>query len=132
MTRLAPYQSRPEDAANADAYYDASESKRYHLNTEVAQKQLELTCRALDFLALGQTAPSLQSPFLVADIGCGSGLSGDVLSKLGWPWIGLDVSQHMLQVGVLQQEPTVAALIFLYTGAVVFADLLYRHKNPFC
>lgn len=102
MTRLAPYTSRPEDAADADEYYDQSEANRYHVNPEVARKQLELTCRALDILALGPAAAcaALGSHCLIADIGCGSGLSGSVLSHLGWPWIGLDISQHMLQVRV--------------------------------
>ena len=32
------------------------------------------------------------------DIGCGSGLSGDVLSEAGHHWVGLDISPHMLDV----------------------------------
>jgi len=34
----------------------------------------------------------------VLDIGCGSGLSGEVLTDLGHQWIGLDISNAMLDV----------------------------------
>ena len=47
--------------------------------------------RALELLAL----PPGKSCFLL-DIGCGSGLSGGVLSDEGHTWIGFDISQAML------------------------------------
>lgn len=37
-------------------------------------------------------------PQLVLDIGCGSGLSGEVISSFGHQWIGVDISQSMLQI----------------------------------
>jgi len=39
-------------------------------------------------------------PKLVLDLGCGSGLSGEILSEHGHEWIGTDISQCMLDVAV--------------------------------
>lgn len=58
-----------------------------------------MTHRALEIL-------DLRSPSLVLDIGCGSGLSGEILSSIppeeGGPhqWIGLDVSPSMLEIAL--------------------------------
>lgn len=35
-------------------------------------------------------------PCLVLDVGCGSGLSGEMLSEYNHMWVGLDISKHML------------------------------------
>lgn len=37
-------------------------------------------------------------PLLILDIGCGSGLSGSVLEENGHYWMGIDISQAMLDV----------------------------------
>lgn len=61
-----------------------------------------MTNRALELL-------DLKSPSLILDIGCGSGLSGEILSEVppeeGGPhmWIGMDISPSMLDVA-LQRE----------------------------
>eukprot|EP00922_Rhytidocystis_sp_ex-Travisia-forbesii_P069216 GHVS01103267.1.p1 GENE.GHVS01103267.1~~GHVS01103267.1.p1 ORF type:complete len:250 (+),score=47.69 GHVS01103267.1:261-1010(+) len=41
-----------------------------------------------------------QGNSLVLDVGCGSGLSGEVLTGLGHQWIGVDLSPDMLAVSV--------------------------------
>lgn len=61
-----------------------------------------MTHRALELL-------SLTSPSLILDVGCGSGLSGEILSNVdpqdGGPhvWVGMDISASMLDVA-LQRE----------------------------
>jgi len=35
-------------------------------------------------------------PCLVLDIGCGSGLSGEMLSEYEHMWVGVDISENML------------------------------------
>jgi len=50
-----------------------------------------LANRALDILAI----PSNKSK-LILDIGCGSGISGNVLGENGHMWIGTDISKAML------------------------------------
>jgi 18S rRNA (guanine1575-N7)-methyltransferase len=35
-------------------------------------------------------------PCLILDIGCGSGLSGEVLEEEGHYWVGMDISPAML------------------------------------
>ena len=34
------------------------------------------------------------------DIGCGSGLSGEILTEEGYNWIGMDISPSMLATGL--------------------------------
>ena len=50
-----------------------------------------MTYRALELLnlPLGETA------FLL-DIGCGSGLSGEILDEEGHVWVGVDIAPSML------------------------------------
>lgn len=51
--------------------------------------------RAIELLALPEDEHSL-----ILDIGCGSGLSGEALEEANHTWIGLDISQSMLNVAV--------------------------------
>ena len=55
--------------------------------------QREITLRAIELLLLPPDQMSL-----ILDIGCGSGLSGQVLEEQGHVWVGCDVSRDMLQV----------------------------------
>lgn len=50
-----------------------------------------MTERCLELLLLPE-----DTPCLLLDIGCGSGLSGSVLEEDGHMWIGLDISSDML------------------------------------
>ena len=50
-----------------------------------------MTYRALELLAL----PEGQPAFLL-DIGCGSGLSGEILDEEGYIWAGVDIAPSML------------------------------------
>lgn len=49
--------------------------------------------RAIELLALPE-----DESCLILDIGCGSGISGDTLDEAGHVWIGIDISQSMLNV----------------------------------
>jgi 18S rRNA (guanine1575-N7)-methyltransferase len=55
--------------------------------------QAEIAERAIEMLAIPEGSPAF-----ILDIGCGSGLSGQVLEEAGYNWIGCDVSRDMLQV----------------------------------
>ena len=50
-----------------------------------------MTHRALELLSLPPDEPK----FLL-DIGCGSGLSGEILDEEGHVWVGVDISPSML------------------------------------
>lgn len=50
-----------------------------------------MTYRALELLNLS----SEDSAFLL-DIGCGSGLSGEILDEEGYTWVGCDIAPSML------------------------------------
>lgn len=42
--------------------------------------------------------PAPQTPSLILDVGCGSGLSGDSITSAGHHWIGIDISTSMLSM----------------------------------
>ncbi|XP_015885791.1 18S rRNA (guanine-N(7))-methyltransferase RID2 [Ziziphus jujuba] len=88
--------SRPELQAPPEIFYDDAEARKYTSSSRIIQIQGKLTKRALELLAL----PDDGVPKLLLDIGCGSGLSGEKLSKKGHQWIGLDISQSMLDVAL--------------------------------
>lgn len=54
--------------------------------------QVSMSERAVELLALPD------HPCLLLDLGCGSGLSGGVLEEQGHIWVGIDISQAMLDV----------------------------------
>jgi 2-polyprenyl-3-methyl-5-hydroxy-6-metoxy-1,4-benzoquinol methylase len=60
-------------------------------STRNQQIQAEMTYRALELLNLPPTEPA----FLL-DIGCGSGLSGEILDEEGYIWAGVDIAPSML------------------------------------
>ncbi|KAI1208933.1 S-adenosyl-L-methionine-dependent methyltransferase [Annulohypoxylon truncatum] len=91
--------SRPEDTLSADVHYNDSEARKYTTSSRIQNIQASMTNRALELL-------DLSSPSLILDVGCGSGLSGEILSSTppdeGGPhvWIGMDVSASMLDVAL--------------------------------
>ncbi|KAL1972428.1 hypothetical protein VTN31DRAFT_6842 [Thermomyces dupontii] len=94
--------SRPEEQAPPDLYYNDNESLKYTTSSRIQNVQAEMTHRALELL-------DLKSPSLILDVGCGSGLSGEILSSVppeqGGPhiWVGMDISPSMLDIA-LQRE----------------------------
>eukprot|EP00587_Corethron_hystrix_P007024 CAMPEP_0113314630 /NCGR_PEP_ID=MMETSP0010_2-20120614/10610_1 /TAXON_ID=216773 ORGANISM="Corethron hystrix, Strain 308" /NCGR_SAMPLE_ID=MMETSP0010_2 /ASSEMBLY_ACC=CAM_ASM_000155 /LENGTH=277 /DNA_ID=CAMNT_0000170947 /DNA_START=12 /DNA_END=841 /DNA_ORIENTATION=+ /assembly_acc=CAM_ASM_000155 len=94
--------SRPELTGSADLFYDASMARKYHTSSRMVGIQYEITKRAIELLCLPDPA-SDHGPSMVLDVGCGSGLSGSVLGRMGHAWVGCDVSGDMLNVANEQQ-----------------------------
>ncbi|KAN0063408.1 18S rRNA (guanine1575-N7)-methyltransferase [Thecaphora frezii] len=91
-----PAMSRPEHLAPPEIFYGDDEAAKYTANTRVQTIQAEMTERALELLML----PEHRKPALLLDIGCGSGLSGEILTEHGHEWIGMDIAPSMLEVAL--------------------------------
>lgn len=85
--------SRPEKQNAPELFYDDKEASKYHASSRMINIQSEIAERALEMLAL----PPGKS-CLILDIGCGSGLSGEILERHGHYWIGSDISTSMIGV----------------------------------
>lgn len=87
--------SRPEDTLPPDLFYNDVESRKYTTSSRIRSIQASMTNRALELLDLRQSS-------FILDVGCGSGLSGEILTNTedtdGGPhtWIGMDISSSML------------------------------------
>ncbi|CAK9151302.1 unnamed protein product [Ilex paraguariensis] len=88
--------SRPELQAPPEIFYNDEEARKYTSSSRIIEIQAQLSERAMELLAL----PDDGVPRLLLDIGCGSGLSGETLSENGHQWIGLDISQSMLNIAL--------------------------------
>ena len=84
---------RPENRGPPELFYNEEEARKYTCNSRMIEIQVSLAERALELLSLNEDEPKL-----LLDIGCGSGLSGDVLSEDGHYWVGFDISKAMLDV----------------------------------
>lgn len=85
--------SRPELTGHAAIFYNEREARKYDSSSRMIGVQREITERAIELLRLDDS-----KPHLILDIGCGSGLSGQVLEEKGHVWLGCDVSRDMLNV----------------------------------
>ncbi|KAI8384892.1 S-adenosyl-L-methionine-dependent methyltransferase [Radiomyces spectabilis] len=84
--------SRPEHIAPPEIFYGDDEARKYTDNSRIASIQAEMAYRALELLNLPP------GPAYLLDIGCGSGLSGEILEEEGHIWVGMDISPSMLDV----------------------------------
>eukprot|EP00128_Syssomonas_multiformis_P003046 Colp12_sorted_trinity150504_noHs@21136 len=87
--------SRPEHLAPPELFYNEDEAQKYSQNTRIIEIQNKMSQRAVELLALPEDRPCF-----ILDIGCGSGLSGEVLSDDGHVWVGCDISPAMLDVAL--------------------------------
>lgn len=83
-------------ASPPDLYYNDNESAKYTTSSRIQNIQASMTHRAIELLGLTE-------PSFILDVGCGSGLSGEILSEDDHTWIGLDISPSMLDIA-LQRE----------------------------
>lgn len=89
--------SRPEELAPPEIFYNDSESKKYTESTRVQHIQAKMTLRALELLNIPDNS-------FILDVGCGSGLSGEILSEEGnHMWCGVDISPSMLATGLTRE-----------------------------
>jgi 18S rRNA (guanine1575-N7)-methyltransferase len=82
-----------------DLHYNDTEARKYTTSSRIQNIQASMTHRALELL-------DLQDPSMILDVGCGSGLSGEILSSIdpsqGGPhiWVGMDISASMLDIAL--------------------------------
>ncbi|GJD12497.1 Probable 18S rRNA (guanine-N(7))-methyltransferase [Galdieria sulphuraria] len=106
--------SRPEYLAPPEIYYDDQQAKKYLTNTRINEVQRSLTERALELLCLRPNQKSL-----LLDLGCGSGLSGDVITEEGHEDVEgdlvlLDLGQGLpLRTGIFDGAISVSAIQWL-------------------
>lgn len=89
--------SRPEDLLPPDLYYNDVESGKYTTSSRIQAIQSSMTHRALELL-------DLSSPSFILDVGCGSGLSGEILSEDGHIWVGMDIAPSMLDIALQRED----------------------------
>jgi 18S rRNA (guanine1575-N7)-methyltransferase len=74
--------SRPELTGHASLFYNERESKKYDSSSRMVSIQREITHRAIELLKLDSNSTTENNgggrPSLILDVGCGSGLSGQV------------------------------------------------------
>mmetsp|Transcript_26109 Transcript_26109/g.62701 ORF Transcript_26109/g.62701 Transcript_26109/m.62701 type:complete len:140 (-) Transcript_26109:567-986(-) len=87
--------SRPELTGHASLFYNAKEARKYDSSSRMVGIQREITERAIELLKLPSPGPREKGgrPSFILDVGCGSGLSGQVLEEHGHIWVGCDVSR---------------------------------------
>lgn len=78
-------------------FYNDSEASKYTSSSRIQSIQSEMALRCLELLSL-PVDPSTGEPLpqMILDIGCGSGLSGEVIEEQGHEWVGMDISGSML------------------------------------
>ncbi|GIQ79771.1 uncharacterised protein family, methyltransferase, Williams-Beuren syndrome [Kipferlia bialata] len=101
--------SRPENSGPPEYWYQGDEAQKYTHGTRIGQVQVEMAERCLQLLALPD-----ETPRLLLDIGCGSGISGDVLHEHGHNWVGMDIAPDMLKAA--QERETTGELVHANMG----------------
>jgi len=90
---------RPEHTAPPEVFYNSDEALKYTRNTRIMEIQATMSERAIEMLNLSDEQPNM-----ILDVGCGSGLSGECLTENGDYWVGVDISEAMVNVAVDERE----------------------------
>ena len=85
---------RPEHTGPAALYYNDTEAEKYSNNIHMIEVQSHMAERALQLLGIEEG----NDDCLILDVGCGSGISGSVLTDNGYEWVGIDLSLSMLNI----------------------------------
>lgn len=85
---------RPEHIAPPEIFYDFDEANKYTQNSRIMGIQESMTNRAMELLELREN----DGTQLILDLGCGSGLSSQCIEEHGHKWIGVDISEAMINV----------------------------------
>lgn len=122
---------RPENEMPPQCFYDEKEATKYTNCTRIIKIQSEMSERCLELLNIpdltltppqkGPQTPqtiteflnSPKNPQFILDLGCGSGLSGDMISQYGHLWWGFDISPNMLDIALQRDTP----------GEIMLSDL---------
>ena len=95
--------SRPEHLMPPECYYNEDEAVKYTNCTRIINVQAEMAQRCMELIGIskeeGDKAKAEESLFIL-DLGCGSGLSGEVISDNGHYWWGVDIIPSMLDVAL--------------------------------
>jgi len=84
-----------KDSENEDEKSDSEGMDDYNSSESEVEPEMSDSAQSIQNQADSQFQTD---PKLVLDIGCGSGLSGEILSENGHYWIGCDISTAMLDV----------------------------------
>ena len=90
--------TRPEHLMPPESFYDAKEARKYTDCTRIIKVQSEMTQRCLDLIQVPDNDEQNFEPWFILDLGCGSGLSGQIVEEQGHFWWGIDISENMLEV----------------------------------
>ena len=114
------FMSRPEHIAPPEIFYGQDEAQKYTSNSRIAAIQAEMSLRAVELLHLPSPDSPSYSPRYLLDIGCGSGLSGEILDEDGHCWVGLDIAPAMLAVARQRQVQGDLCLADVGLGLAMF------------
>lgn len=98
-----------------ECFYNDQEARKYTNCSRIIKVQSEMTFRCLDLLGIPDLneEPEELTRFIL-DIGCGSGLSTEIIEEQGHIAFGLDISPSMLEV--CKERQTDAELLYSDMG----------------
>jgi hypothetical protein len=113
--------SRPELTGHASLFYNAREARKYDSSSRMVGIQREITERAIELLKLPTDRPSF-----ILDVGCGSGLSGQVclfLKLLKCSTCGVFCALHITSSGLYRTYD-----VLMYTNTHVILHQLHINR----